>query len=109
MQRPPTLIAIGPLVIGLVGLGLTGQVLLAGAASAQGTRDVPIGQDLRRMERIDRRIDRDRPPRVDPNVTPDNPDGVVGFDGPPGVFENGVDRRGPLPPGSPAGEDDDDD
>ena len=81
-------------------------ICLAGGAQAQETRDVPIGRDLRRIDRIDRRLERPRPQRVDPNVTPDNPDGVVGFDGPPGIFEDGVDASGPLPPGSPAGEDD---
>lgn len=77
-----------------------------GVAWAAPAEDVPIGRDLRRMERLDRRLDIPRPRRVDPNVTPDNPDGVVGFDGPPGIFEDGVDSGGPLPPGSPAAEDD---
>ena len=46
--------------------------------------------------------------RVDPNVTPDNPDGVVGFDGPPfNDGDRGVIDDGPLPPGSPADLDDD--
>lgn len=79
---------------------------LVSGAQAQEPRDVPIGRDLRRAERLDRRLAQPRPRRVDPNVTPDNPEGVVGFDGPPGIFENGVDAGGPLPPGSPAAEDD---
>ncbi|WP_019903679.1 hypothetical protein [Methylobacterium sp. 77] len=80
----------------------------AAEALAQSPRDVPITQDLRREERIERRLDRDMPPPVDPNVTPDNPDGVVGFDGPPGVFENGVERGSPLSSGSLEEDDDDD-
>jgi hypothetical protein len=47
------------------------------------------------------------PPPVDPNVSPDNPDGVVGFDGPPGMFENGVENGSPIPSGSPVDDDDD--
>lgn len=90
---------------------LTLAALLAFAAGsealAQGARDVPIQQDLRRMDRIDRRLDRNRPPPIDPNVTPDNPDGVVGFDGPPGAYGDSVLDDGPLPPGSPADADDD--
>ncbi|GJE17003.1 hypothetical protein [Methylobacterium marchantiae] len=79
----------------------------AAEALAQNARDVPITQDLRREERIERRLDRDMPPPVDPNVSPDNPDGVVGFDGPPGMFENGVENGSPVPSGSPADADDD--
>lgn len=79
----------------------------AAEALAQSPRDVPITQDLRREERIERRLDRDMPPPVDPNVSPDNPDGVVGFDGPPGMFENGVENGSPIPSGSPADADDD--
>jgi hypothetical protein len=33
--------------------------------------EVPIGRDLRRMERLDQRLGRGRPVPVDPNVTPD--------------------------------------
>ena len=71
-------------------------------AQAQSPRDVPVEQDLQREERIERRIDRNRPPPTDPFVTPDNPDGVVGFDGPPDPMDDGVDDGSPLPPGSPA-------
>lgn len=80
---------------------------LAGGSEALAQRDVPVERDIQRAQRLDRRIDRHRPPPVDPNVTPDNPDGVVGFDGPPGIFENGVDRGGPIEPGSPADMEDD--
>ncbi|GEP05816.1 hypothetical protein MOX02_38540 [Methylobacterium oxalidis] len=88
--------------------GLLGVACLSGAgdALAQAGREVPIEQDLRREELLERRLDRDRPPPVDPNVTPDNPDGVVGFDGPPGIPEDNI-GDGPLPPGSPADSDDD--
>jgi hypothetical protein len=75
-------------------------------AAAQASRDVPIERDLRREQRIERRLDRNDPPAVDPNVSPDNPDGVVGFDCPPGIPEDNIDS-GPLPPGSPADADDD--
>jgi hypothetical protein len=79
------------------------------AALAQSAQDIPVQQDLRRMDRIDRRLGRDDAGRrVDPNVTPDNPDGVVGFDGPPFNYgDPGVIGDGPLPPGSPADDDDD--
>lgn len=76
-------------------------------AFAQG-QDVPIRRDLRRMERLERRLGTERSPAVDPNVTPDNPDGVVGWDGPPFNYgDPGVIDDGPLPPGSPADIDDD--
>ena len=88
--------------------GLLGLACLSGAgdALAQAGREVPIEQDLRREELLERRLEQDRPPPVDPNVTPENPDGVVGFDGPPGIPEDNI-GDGPLPPGSPADSDDD--
>ena len=77
-------------------------------ALAQEANDVPIRRDLKRVERLERRLDRDRPPMIDPNVTPDNPDGVVGWDGPPFNYgDPGVIDGGPLPPGSPADIDED--
>ena len=89
-----------------VPLILAAVTIACGAeALAQASRDVPIERDLEREERIDRRLNRNRPPPVDPNVSPDNPDGVVGFDGPPGIPEDNIDA-GPLPPGSPADADD---
>jgi hypothetical protein len=75
-------------------------------AVAQASQDIPIQRDLRREQRLERRLDRNRPPPVDPNVSPDNPDGVVGFDGPPGIPVDNIDS-GPLPPGSPADADED--
>ncbi|AWN43661.1 hypothetical protein [Methylobacterium durans] len=76
-------------------------LVLAEQAAAQGARDVPIARDLERERRLERRLDLNRPPPTDPNVSPDNPDGVVGFDGPPGIPEDDI-ESGPLPPGSPA-------
>lgn len=79
-------------------LVLLGAALaVPGAAWAQASREVPIARDLN----VERRLDRNAQPALDPNVTPDNPDGVVGFDGPPGIPEDTIDA-GPLPPGSPA-------
>ncbi|WP_267428712.1 hypothetical protein [Methylobacterium sp. GC_Met_2] len=78
-------------------------------ALAQAQQDIPIQHDLKRMDRLDRRlgIPEDSGRRVDPNVTPDNPEGVVGFDGPPFNYgDPGVIGDGPLPPGSPADDDD---
>ena len=92
----------------LLALGAVMALAVSPEASAQDPRDVPVQRDLKRMDRIDRRLDRDGAPRVDPNVTPDNPDGVVGFDGPPLDYgDRGVGTDGPLPPGSPADADDD--
>ncbi|AWN39126.1 hypothetical protein DK427_19975 [Methylobacterium radiodurans] len=76
---------------------LSAGLVTADAARAQVSREVPIQRDLD----VERRLDRNAPPTADPNVSPDNPDGVVGFDGPPGIPENNIDA-GPLPPGSPA-------
>ncbi|WP_298954618.1 hypothetical protein [uncultured Methylobacterium sp.] len=85
--------------LGVLALGLA-------EAAAQGANEVPIGRDLRRMERLDQRLGRGRPVPVDPNVTPDNPDGVVGFDGAPDMFDDDIEDDGPMPPGSPADIDD---
>ena len=86
---------------GFLGLSLAGEAL------GQGSREVPVERDLERMERIDRRLDRNGLLPVNPNVSPDNPDGVVGFDGPPGISSDNIDTGGPLPPGSPANANDD--
>jgi len=92
----------------LLALGAVMALTAAPEALAQSMQDVPVQRDLRRMERLDRRLDRDGIRRVDPNVTPDNPDGVVGFDGVPDNYgDRGVIDDGPLPPGSPADTDDD--
>ncbi|ACL57229.1 hypothetical protein [Methylobacterium nodulans] len=92
---------IAAILLGTFGAGEVADAL------AQGSTEVPIQRDLQRERRLERRLGRDRPPAVDPNVTPDNPDGVVGFDGPPGIFGNDVEDSGPLPPGSPADIDED--
>jgi hypothetical protein len=75
---------------------------------AQAQQDIPIQRDLKRMDRLDQRLGRDNTEQqVDPNVTPDNPDGVVGFDGPPFNYgDPGVMGDEPLPPGSPADDED---
>ncbi|WP_407521958.1 hypothetical protein [Methylobacterium oryzisoli] len=83
-------------------------VLGAGAeAWAQAPNEVPIQRDLQRERRLERRLRSEQPPIRNPNITPDNPDGVVGWDGPPGIFDDDIEDSGPLPPGSPAEIDDD--
>ena len=87
----------------LLAFGALMALAVTPEALAQDPRDVPVQRDLKRMDRIDKRLDRDGSRQVDPNVTPDNPDGVVGFDGPPFNYgDPGVIDDGPLPPGSPA-------
>lgn len=82
----------------LLSLALLGtNIVMAGAARAQVSQEVPITRDLD----VERKLDRNLRPSRDPNVSPDNPDGVVGFDGPPGIPADNIDA-GPLPPGSPA-------
>lgn len=78
------------------------------ATDALAQQDVPVRRDLKRWDQLDQRLGREYDGRqVDPNVTPDNPDGVVGFDGPPFNYgDPGVMGDGPLPPGSPADDDD---
>lgn len=88
-----TILNPSPLVLALLGAGL----VTAEAAMAQASRDVPVRRDLD----VERRLDRNALPMTDLNVSPDNPDGVVGFDGPPGILGNNIDA-GSLPPGSPA-------
>lgn len=77
---------------------------LATAASAQGTapegRKIPIERDLRTLERNDRRLGIDPNRTAEPNVTPANPSGVAGFNGPPGIYGDSVGNVGPLPPGA---------
>ena len=75
-------------------LALLGAVLaVPGAAWAQASREVPITRDLN----VERRLDRNAQPALDPNVTPDNPDGVVGFDGPPCTLSLTVAGRAAWP------------
>ena len=94
----------------MIRIALTTLLLTAAApvSLARAQQDIPIQRDLQRMDRLDQRLGRDDTgQRIDPNVTPDNPDVVVGFDGPPFNYgDPGVIGDGPLPPGSPADEDD---
>ena len=81
--------------------------LLAGAATqavAQTSGPVPVARDVQRERTESRQLDR-RPSVVDRNVvTPGNPGGVAGFDGPPGIVGDSVGSYGPLPPGGPGNE-----
>lgn len=94
----------------MIRIALTTLLLTASGpvSVAQAQQDIPIQRDLQRMDRLDQRLGRDDTgQQIDPNVTPDNPDGVVGFDGPSFNYgDPGVIGDGPLPPGSPADEDD---
>ena len=86
----------------MIRIGAAAILVALGLAQANAqSRDIPIERDLQLERRLDRDIDGNRAPR-DSFVTPDNPDGVVGFDGPPDPIDDGVDQGGPLPPGSPA-------
>ncbi|TGD93425.1 hypothetical protein [Methylobacterium nonmethylotrophicum] len=79
---------------GLLGLAL------AGPAFAQGALDMTVSPRATPLD----------PPatgsvravRPNPTVTPSNPMGVVGFDGPPGGTTSVIGDESPLPPGSPA-------
>ena len=73
---------------------------LATAASAQETRKIPVERDLRELERSDRRLGVEPGGNTAPNVTPANPSGVAGFNGPPGIYGDSVGNVGPLPPGA---------
>ena len=67
-------------------------------AFAQG--QIPVEQDLRRFDRIERRIEeRGGPPASVPEGAGVNPSGVVGFDGPPGTVGDSVNSYGALPQG----------
>ncbi|KMO32473.1 hypothetical protein VQ02_23550 [Methylobacterium variabile] len=83
--------------VGLMGLlGLA----LAGPAVAQEALDITVSP---RATPLDPPATGSvRPVRPNPNVTPSNPMGVVGFDGPPGGTTSVIGDDGPLPPGSPA-------
>lgn len=86
-------------------VALVGAILVPLSSSqdavAQGSRDVPIQRDLQQIERIDRDLNRRQRLQRNPIVSPDNPDGVVGFDSP-GFLDNDVMDNGVLAPGSPA-------
>jgi hypothetical protein len=72
---------------------------------AQSGREVSVERDLRREQRIEQRLEENLGRPLNPNATPDNPDGMVGFDGSPNDGIQGVVTGGPLPPGSPSNPD----
>ncbi|KMO35102.1 hypothetical protein VQ03_22355 [Methylobacterium tarhaniae] len=83
--------------LALVGLlGLT----LAGPAFARDALDITVSPRATRADPL--ATGSVRPLRPNPNVTPSNPMGVVGFDGPPGGTTSVIGDDGPLAPGSPA-------
>ncbi|MFH6786583.1 MULTISPECIES: hypothetical protein [Methylobacterium] len=84
--------------VGLVSLAL------AGPAVAQEALDITVSP---RATQADPLVDplatgSVRPLRPNPNITPSNPMGVVGFDGPPGGTTSVIGDDAPLAPGSPA-------
>jgi hypothetical protein len=80
---------------GLLALGL------AGPAAAQEALDITVSP--RATPPIDPSATGSvRTVRPNPNVTPSNPMGVVGFDGPPGGTTSVIGDDEPLAPGSPA-------
>ncbi|MGF3022725.1 hypothetical protein ACQVP2_07845 [Methylobacterium aquaticum] len=90
-----------PVLLPVLGLGL----LLAGPATAQEALDItvsPRATSPGASPADPLSTGSVRPLRPNPNVTPSNPMGVVGFDGPPGGTTSVIGDDGPLPPGSPA-------
>lgn len=85
-----------PLAAGLLALAALG----GGAARAEplGLHVRPRGEPLFMQHAIDHPWHL----RGNPNVTPSNPMGVVGWDGPPADVPDVIGDAGPLPPGSPA-------
>ena len=80
--------------VGLLSLGL------AGPAFAQEALDITVPP---RATQVDPLVTGSvRPLRPNPNVTPSNPMGVVGWDGPPGGTTSVIGDDEPLAPGSPA-------
>ncbi|QRE74152.1 hypothetical protein [Methylobacterium aquaticum] len=80
--------------VGLLSLGL------AGPAFAQQALDITVTP---RATQVDPLVTGSvRPLRPNPNVTPSNPMGVVGWDGPPGGTTSVIGDDEPLAPGSPA-------
>lgn len=82
---------------------LSAVALLAGlgTASAQAGGDkVPVREDLRRWDRVERHLGNRGPdgPEVTGSVQSD-PTGVAGFQGPPGGYGDGVGSYGALPQG----------
>ncbi len=80
--------------VGLLSLGL------AGPAFAQEALDITVTP---RAAPVDPLVTGSvRPLRPNPNVTPSNPMGIVGWDGPPGGTTSVIGDDAPLAPGSPA-------
>ncbi|TNC12478.1 hypothetical protein FF100_16855 [Methylobacterium terricola] len=80
--------------VGLLSLGLAGPALAQEALDITVSPRAPQGDPLATGSV--------RPLRPNPNVTPSNPMGVVGFDGPPGGTTSVIGDDEPLAPGSPA-------
>ena len=76
------------------------SLTLAGPAFAQQALDITVSPRAAPADPLS--TGSVRPQRPNPNVTPSNPMGVVGFDGPPGGTTSVIGDDGPLPPGSPA-------
>lgn len=84
----------------IVVLLLAASGLATPEAHAQGSGTIPIEQDLRRWDRVERRIEeREGPQLSDPYAGPVNPGGVPGFYGPPGTVGDSVNSYDPLPQG----------
>ncbi|GJD62778.1 hypothetical protein [Methylobacterium frigidaeris] len=79
---------------GLLGLAL------AGPALAQEALDITVSPRATPADPL--ATGSVRTVRPNPNVTPSNPMGVVGFDGPPGGTTSVIGDDEPLAPGSPA-------
>ena len=72
-----------------------------GAASAQSSQSVPVQDDLRRFDQVERRLGVRGPdgPYAGGPVQSD-PTGVAGFMGAPGGYGDGVNSYDPLPQGA---------
>jgi hypothetical protein len=70
------------------------------AAGAQSAREVPVREDLRRWDQVERRLGERGPdgPDVTGSIQSD-PTGVAGYTGPPGGYGDGVNSYGGLPQG----------
>lgn len=81
---------------------LSGLALAAAtAAVAQSSRTVPVQEDLRRFDQVERRLGERGPdgPPARGNVQSD-PTGVAGYTGPPGGYGESVNSFSPLPQGA---------
>ena len=86
-------------------LALASALALAatcGAAAAQSGRSVPIQDDLRQYDRVERRLGERGPDGPDAGgPVQSDPTGVAGFMGPPGGYGGSVNSYDPLPQGAP--------